>query len=184
MGPAPVLGESARHAGRSGSRRPAVLAGGIAAGTLVIALLVGVRIDVRGTPAGADITVGDEVPALSAPAAPRTGVGTPTAGGRPKHRRRTARAPHMTAPAPTPQRFAWAPTPNASAYHVELFRGSSKVFEADTKHPAMTIPARWVFDQRRQSLEPGSYRWYVWPLVSGTRASSAIVQSSLVVPAR
>ncbi len=30
---------------------------------------------------------------------------------------------------PQPQRFAWAPVPDASAYHVELFLGSSRVFE-------------------------------------------------------
>jgi len=179
--PVEALVDSVRRDARIGSRRSVALAGGVAAGTLVIALLVGVRIDVRGTPAAADITISDEVPP-SSPIAPRTGVGTPATSGR-SERPGSAGPPPRTA-APTSQRFAWAPTPGASAYHVELFRGPSKVFEADTKHPAMTIPARWVFDRRRQSLEPGTYRWYVWPLVLGKRASRAIVQSSLVVPTR
>jgi len=84
----------------------------------------------------------------------------------------------------SPQRFAWAPSVGASRYHVELFRNSSKVFEADTENPALTIPARWIVDGRERSFEPGEYRWYVWPVTSGIRASKAIVQAKLVIPAR
>ena len=157
-----------------GRRRSAVLAGGVA-GAFVVALLLGVQVDLRGTPAGADTAAIDELPVQPVAKTPYTGDETsskPRAG--------------RTRPAtkPEPQRFAWAPAPGASAYHLELFRGSSKVFEAETKRPAVTIPARWTFDQRKQSLEPGDYRWYVWPLVSGRRAARAIVQARLAVPPR
>lgn len=178
---APALLDSARQGARIRSRRWSFLGGGVAAGALVIALLVGVRIDVRGTPAAADTTVGREVPAPSAPSTPRTGVDTPAESRVPDHPASGDRQPRSTT---RPQRFAWAPAPGASTYQIELFRGSSKVFEAETKRPAFALPARWVFDRRPQTLEPGTYRWYVWPVSSGTRASRAIVQSSLFIPSR
>jgi hypothetical protein len=30
-------------------------------------------------------------------------------------------------------------------------------------------------------LEPGDYRWYVWPIVAGTRGTKAIVQTTLTI---
>ncbi len=84
---------------------------------------------------------------------------------------------------PEPQRFAWAPVADASAYHVELFRGSAKVFEAETTQPAITIPAQWTFGERTHSLEPADYRWIVWPVRSGVRAARAVVQAKLTIPA-
>jgi len=161
-----------RRTSRIGQRRTAVLAGGMAAGALLFALLVGVRVDLGGTPAEADTTVIGQLPAPSVPSTPSAGAQTAP---------KPSRPPREASPAP--QRFAWAPIPSASAYHIELFRGSSKVFEGETKQAAMTIPARWTFAQRRQTLEPGNYRWYVWPLVSGRRAATAIVQARLTVPA-
>ena len=82
---------------------------------------------------------------------------------------------------PEPRRFAWAPT-SSSGYHIELFRGSAIVFSEDTSAPQVTIPARWRYGGQRRSFAPGEYRWYVWPVVSGRRASQAIVQAKLVVP--
>ncbi len=47
--------------------------------------------------------------------------------------------PHSTTtgeqakPRAKPQRFAWAPTAGASGYHVELFLGSSRVFDEPTR---------------------------------------------------
>jgi hypothetical protein len=63
-----------------------------------------------------------------------------------------------------------------------LFRGSALVFRDETTKPEILIRKRWRFDGRLRRLEPGSYRWYVWPLVDGRRAASAIVQARLVVP--
>jgi hypothetical protein len=104
---------------------------------------------------------------------------------------RAARNPASDASAPLgrsarppisiPRLFAWAPADGASGYHVELFRGGSRVFAADTSRPQITIPAVWTQGGRRYRLEAVGYRWYVWPIVSGQRASQAIVQATLVV---
>jgi len=165
-----------RRTSRRGKPKAVRLAGATVAGMLVIALLVGVRVDLNGNPAGADTTVIDEVAVPVVPKAPSPGAG---AGSQPRGGR-SPRQPNQ----PEPQRFAWAPAPGASAYHIELFRGSSKVFEADTKKPAITIPAHWTFGGRTRSLEPAEYRWNVWPVFSGGRAARAIVQAKLAIPSR
>jgi hypothetical protein len=79
------------------------------------------------------------------------------------------------------RRFAWAPIDNASGYHVEFFRGPLRVLARNTSESQITIPAHWRLDRRRESLVPGDYRWYVWPIMSGRRAARAIVQAQLVV---
>ena len=109
---------------RRGSRRrrPAAFAGVVAAATLIVGLLLGVRIDLAGNPAGADTTVVTTVPA---PVVPETETSSPEPEPSPSQR-------HSRKPKPQPQRFAWAPVPDASAYHVELFLGSSRVFATDT----------------------------------------------------
>ena len=58
--------EATRRA-RIRQRRVAALAGGVTAVTLVIASLVGVRVDVRGEPAGADIAPSGDAPVASVP---------------------------------------------------------------------------------------------------------------------
>jgi hypothetical protein len=83
---------------------------------------------------------------------------------------------------PQPRRFAWASTLGASAYHVELFRGNTRVFAGDTKDSQIAVPADWTLNGRRHVLSPGEYRWYVWPIVGGKRAPAAIVQAKLTVP--
>jgi hypothetical protein len=80
------------------------------------------------------------------------------------------------------RRFAWPPVAGSTGYHVELFRGSTLVFRDETTKPEILIRKRWRLDGRLRRLEPGSYRWYVWPLVNGRRTASAIVQARLVVP--
>lgn len=170
-GRAPEL-VATRPTTRVARRRSRAFAGGVAAGAaLFCALLLGVRVDLRGSPAGADTSSGD-VPAAVVPPTPTSEEATIP-------QPRIDPTPRTTEPAP--QRFAWAPAPDASGYHVELFRGSAKVFESDTTQPSVTVPARWKYDGRRDSLRPGDYRWYVWPLVSGRRAARAIVQARLVV---
>jgi hypothetical protein len=82
------------------------------------------------------------------------------------------------------RRFAWAPVEGASGYRFELFRASSRVFAGETSRPELTLPATWNAAGAQRRLEPGEYRWYVWPLVAGSRSGVAIVQAKLVVPAR
>jgi hypothetical protein len=103
------------------------------------------------------------------------------ASGKPRSDTSSSRNRSGTPPALAPRRFAWAPADGASGYHVELFRGPSRVFAADTTRPQITIPAKWTFDGRQHRLEAVAYRWYVWPIVSGRRASKAVVQARLVV---
>jgi hypothetical protein len=85
-------------------------------------------------------------------------------------------------PSLQPHRFAWAPVAGAGSYHVELFDGPSKIYSADTRKPQLTVPVRWSVAGKSRSLTPGEYRWYVWPVVSGQRKTSAIVQAKLLVP--
>jgi hypothetical protein len=155
----------------TGSRSWAVAALGVTASLLIGASLAGVRVDLRGSPASA------EGPAVELPRAPSptgtTGADrTAPTGSRRSRTTVTARQPH---------RFAWAPAAGASSYHFELFRGRSKVFEADTEGALATVPARWTQRGEPRSLEPGSYRWYVWPVAAGRRAAEAIVQADLTV---
>ena len=96
--------------------------------------------------------------------------------------RAEACAERRTLVKPKARRFAWAPTPGATGYHVELFRRDVRIFAADTKEPQLAIPARWKLNGRRRELSAGEYRWFVWPVVSGLRASSATVQATVTIP--
>jgi hypothetical protein len=84
-------------------------------------------------------------------------------------------------PAAEQRRFAWAPVPESTAYRVEIYRGSDRVFGATTGRAHIAIPATWKSRGRAHRLGPGEYRWYVWPIVDGKRAATAIVQAKLTV---
>ena len=85
-------------------------------------------------------------------------------------------------PRPAERSFAWAPVQGASGYHVEFFRGDAPIFAAGTKQAKISIPARWNYRGKPQSLTPGEYRWYVWPVFDGTgRAAVASVQARLSI---
>lgn len=135
----------------------------VAAATVVVLLLLDVRVQVGRTPASAETPAVEEAPPVA-----RTGAPAPQ--------------PARTA-APQARRFAWAPTPGATGYHVELFRGSVLVFSKDTPTPQVTVPARWRHRGQRRVLSAGEYRWYVWPVTAGRRATQAIVQAKVDVPA-
>jgi len=127
----------------------------------------------------------------AAPSAPAGGKADDGRGSSEPRRAGTARAtprggrsagPSRPAPASGARRLAWAPVAGASGYHVELFDGRSRVFSADTRRPEIVVPATWRLDGRTHRLAPGEYRWYVWPVASGRRATQAIVQARLDVP--
>jgi hypothetical protein len=166
----------------TGRRRAPVLAGATAAAALAAALLVGVRVDLRGSPAGADSTsIGEPPVAVTPPDSTTTSVPRTLVTPRTK-----PHGPRKTQP-PTsagPRRFVWAPVPGASGYRVEFFRGAALVFSEDTSQPEISLRASWTFAAKRQSLTPGEYRWYVWAVLSGRRSSQAVVRAKLVVPAR
>lgn len=80
-----------------------------------------------------------------------------------------------------PRLLAWAPVAGAEQYHVELFDGAARVFSANTRRPRISIPTSWRFEGRMRRLSPGTYLWYVWPVVSGRQSTQAIVRARLDV---
>jgi len=157
-----VRAAAARTPRRTGRTSYRALAG-VAAVVAVVLLCFDFRVEVPEKPASAErpvVSLRRSVPSGSA-----------------KHTGTSVEA--MTA-----QSLAWAPVARATAYHVELFRGSSKVFVADPVHARAKIPVRWAFGGRARALRPGTYRWYVWPVIAGARASTATVQAQLAVSSR
>jgi hypothetical protein len=92
-----------------------------------------------------------------------------------------AATPPVAVPADASRDFVWAPIDGASGYHVEFYRGGDRVFAADTTRAHVEVPVTWKLDGRTQRLVPGEYRWFVWPVVDGERASTATVQSALTI---
>jgi hypothetical protein len=81
-----------------------------------------------------------------------------------------------------PIRLAWVPAAGAVAYRVELFWRAHRILAARTTRPAFTLQPRWRYGGTAKWLEPGMYRWYVWPVdKAGDQAASAIVRSTLRV---
>ena len=98
-------------------------------------------------------------------------------------RKQSAPAPPSAAPpAAGSRRLVWAPVEGAVSYRVELFRGGRQVFRETTRSPAIVIPAKWKHQGRAQSLTAGTYRWYVWPVLSSGPGAKAVVQAELIVP--
>jgi len=162
-------------------RRTKALAAGAVGASLMLALLLGVNVNLRGDPAGADasqVTAPPTSPQVTAPPTSPPKVVRNRAGS-------TAReTPSARAAAPSRQagrEFAWAPVTGASSYHVEFFRDDARIFAGDVTTPRLSLPATWKHAGRSHRLEPGSYRWYVWPVVSGLRQAHATVQAELVV---
>jgi hypothetical protein len=134
------------------------------------AFLVGSRLDGESPTAAPLPAVANPQPPAASTGASEGGATKPSAPTRPPSTGADTR------------RFAWPPVAGATGYHVELFKGSALVFRNETANPEILIPRRWRFDGRRRRLEPGEYRWYVWPVVNGRRKAMAIVQAKLVVP--
>ena len=147
-----------------GSRRVLVAVAGV---TMVVLLLFDVRVEVGQRQASAE------------PQAPQVAAMPPitkphTAGARPTTR------PQSKA---SERKFAWAPVAGATGYHVEFFRGETRVFTQDTTEPDLTVPARWTYRGSPRSFRPGEYRWYVWPVTDGLRQPRAAVQATLTIQA-
>jgi hypothetical protein len=71
----------------------------------------------------------------------------------------------------------WAGLRDAVGYRVELFLGSARVFSADARRPALSLPASWTFGGRRHRLAAGDYRVYVWAAVPGRPTPVLVVRS-------
>jgi hypothetical protein len=62
-----------------------------------------------------------------------------------------------------PPLLRWTAVRGARYYNVQLFRDGRKVLSTWPREPRLRLPARWRFAGARRALDPGRYRWYVWP---------------------
>ena len=72
-------------------------------------------------------------------------------------------APAAGARVTGPPLLRWRPVRGASYYNVQLYRGGRKVLTTWPVRTRLQLKLRWRFNGRAQRLEPGLYRWYVWP---------------------
>jgi uncharacterized repeat protein (TIGR01451 family) len=72
-------------------------------------------------------------------------------------------APPPNARVASPPLLRWLPAKNATYYNVQLFHSGHKVLSAWPRSPLLQLRATWRFQQHEYRLEPGAYRWYVWP---------------------
>jgi len=98
--------------------------------------------------------------------------------------------PATVAPATTSEsapskraRVSWKPERDAVGYEVALVRGSRTLYRAYSLQTSLELPARWSFRGREYALDPGVYRWLVWPVrAGGARDASPTVRRTLVIP--
>jgi hypothetical protein len=72
-------------------------------------------------------------------------------------------APAADAHLSTPQLLRWTAVRGASYYNVQLYSRGDKVLSAWPTHASLHLTSAWRFAGRHYRLEPGRYRWYVWP---------------------
>jgi hypothetical protein len=99
---------------------------------------------------------------------PRPGARAPLpAGSAPDTRPRGARLRFPRANAVVsvrrPPLLRWMRVERARYYNVQLYRGVRKVLSAWPARPRYQLERRWSYAGKRRRLEPGRYRWYVWP---------------------
>jgi hypothetical protein len=177
-----------------GGRRVPLLAATAASG-MTLALLLGVNVDFRGAPAGADSFETTTAPEPTATPLPDPALPASQPSQSPPSQSPPSQSPPSQSPPSQGQRsrpaqprnaanrtFAWAPVVDASGYHVELFRGERRIFAIDVSAPSFGLPQSWKHAGRAERLVAGTYRWNVWPVVGGLRQSQATVQAELVVP--
>ena len=56
----------------------------------------------------------------------------------------------------------WGARPRARYYNLQLFR-RGKVMSIWPRTNHVRLPEKWTYAGKRYRLEPGRYRWYVWP---------------------
>jgi hypothetical protein len=61
-----------------------------------------------------------------------------------------------------PPLLRWVTLRRADYYNVQLFR-RRKILSAWPTRPRYQLRARWTHAGHDQRLEPGRYRWIVWP---------------------
>lgn len=103
---------------------------------------------------------------------------TPKSSQHPKSTPKPPSSPGKT----THDKLAWAPAAGATAYDIDLLRGSKRVFHVRTHQASIVIAVRTGPNGPAGSLPAGHYEWIVWPVVNGKRAPQAIVRSPLKLP--
>lgn len=91
---------------------------------------------------------------------------------------------HAAAPKPEAKTFAWVPARGARGYVVEFKGPGGVIYLSRTSHARLKLPALWTFRGRRHALRPGTYHWYVWPIVRtahGLHRGRATVSSTLTI---
>jgi hypothetical protein len=94
------------------------------------------------------------------------------------------RSPPPGSTVTAPPRLGWRGTHGALLYNVQLFRDGKKILSAWPRSPHLKLLRRWRFGGAARTLEPGTYRWYVWPAfrkAHGVRFGKLIGSSSFVV---
>jgi hypothetical protein len=94
----------------------------------------------------------------------------------------------LLSPAPaqlvtSPPKLVWTPVKGASYYNLQLIRGR-KVLSAWPLRPPFQVRRTWRYNGRRYRLQPGVYRWYVWPgkgRISAGRFGRLLGSSTFVV---
>jgi len=101
---------------------------------------------------------------------------------------RTKPKPATTPPSPPVsggsvkhEKLAWAPAAGATAYEMDLLKGSKRVFHKRTRGTSLIITVRSGARGPAGSLPPGDYEWIVWPIVGGHKAQPT-VRSRLTLP--
>jgi len=69
--------------------------------------------------------------------------------------------PYVPRAAPNPI-LRWARKRGATYYHVQLFRGSKRIFAAWPSRSQIALPSAWKWAGHTYRLRPGKYRWYAW----------------------
>jgi len=93
-------------------------------------------------------------------------------------------APAAGARVTRPPLLRWRSTRGAAYYNVQLYRAGRKVLSRWPTRTRLQLRGQWTFNGRVQRLEPGVYRWYVWPgkgRVSAHRYGRLVGTSTFVV---
>jgi hypothetical protein len=80
------------------------------------------------------------------------------------------RRPHLIAPRGgalvrpgSPPLFRWTPVRAGRYYNLQLWRRGHKILSVWPARPRYQLKRRWSYGGRTWRLEPGRYRWFVWP---------------------
>jgi hypothetical protein len=96
------------------------------------------------------------------------------------------RVPAEKAQVSAPPLLKWVKVPKASFYNVQLFRNGRKVLSKWPVRTQLRLRRKWVWNGRKRTLVPGTYRWFVWPAYKkrggGVRYGKSLGFSDFVVP--